>query len=244
MVLYSAHHDLGEYKTNYERNPQRRRTPLCLTVQPTDCTAQVPRLKTITATAGMNEASSPEIPPITAARPTISTTMPTAVQATTATSPSPVLQVSCNIFFYKLSKKLTIDGITKYARLFGLGQATGLETGDAAGHLSDQKPFAEMGEDWTVGQVFRVPSVRVNGQLHRCKWQMSPVPSPTTACAISHIWWTASGTTTTRTARGDRPCGCRRDQTTSDDVFQYVESGMIAASTNNFPAILSAKSGL
>lgn len=65
------------------------------------------------------------------------------------------LEVSCNIYFYELSQKLTIDNITKYAKLYGLGQHTGIETGDAKGYLANPETFVQNGQPWYVGYVLQ-----------------------------------------------------------------------------------------
>lgn len=65
------------------------------------------------------------------------------------------LEVSCNIYFYELSQKLTIDNITKYAKLYGLGQHTGIETGDAKGYLANPETFVQNGQTWYVGYVLQ-----------------------------------------------------------------------------------------
>ncbi|SEK61682.1 penicillin-binding protein 2 [Ruminococcus sp. YRD2003] len=65
------------------------------------------------------------------------------------------IEVSCNIFFYETSRNLGIDNITKYAKLYGLGSSTGIETGDAAGFLCNPETFAERGEPWYIGYVIQ-----------------------------------------------------------------------------------------
>ncbi len=65
------------------------------------------------------------------------------------------LEVSCNIYFYELSQKLTIDNITKYAKLYGLGEHTGIETGDAKGYLANPETFVQNGQQWYVGYVLQ-----------------------------------------------------------------------------------------
>lgn len=146
------------------------------------------------------------------------------------------LRVSCNIFFYKLSEELTIDRISEYATKFGLGQSTGLETGDAAGHLSNQETFAELGADWTVGQVLQ-------SAIGQGEWAVTPLQMANVACTIAnngtryepHLVdsiWDYSHTTK---LEQKEPVVADQITPVNDDVFQYVENGMIAASTNNFP---------
>ena len=146
------------------------------------------------------------------------------------------LRASCNIFFYKLSEELTIDRISEYATKFGLGQSTGLETGDAAGHLSNQETFAELGADWTVGQVLQ-------SAIGQGEWAVTPLQMANVACTIAnngtryepHLVdsiWDYSHTTK---LEQKEPVVADQITPVNDDVFQYVENGMIAASTNNFP---------
>ncbi|MGN1403698.1 MAG: peptidoglycan D,D-transpeptidase FtsI family protein [Ruminococcus sp.] len=147
------------------------------------------------------------------------------------------LQVSCNIFFYKLSEELTIDRISSYATRFGLGQSTGLETGDATGHLSDPESFAELGADWTVGQVLQ-------SAIGQGEWAVTPLQMANVACTIAnngtryqpHLVdsiWDYNHTTCLEEIE---PVIAEQIEPLNDSVFQYVENGMIAASTNNFPS--------
>ena len=65
------------------------------------------------------------------------------------------VEVSCNVFFYETSRNLGIDNITKYAKLYGLGSSTGIETGDASGFLCNPETFAERGQPWYIGYVIQ-----------------------------------------------------------------------------------------
>ena len=65
------------------------------------------------------------------------------------------IEVSCNIFFYELSRQLGIDKISEYAELYGLGSSTGIETGDASGYLCNPETFAENGIPWYIGYVIQ-----------------------------------------------------------------------------------------
>lgn len=65
------------------------------------------------------------------------------------------IEVSCNVYFYEVSRLLGIDNITKYAELYGLGSPLGLETGDAAGFLCNPETFEERGQPWYIGYVIQ-----------------------------------------------------------------------------------------
>ncbi len=47
------------------------------------------------------------------------------------------LRDSCNVFFYDVGRQVTIDTLSKYARMFGLGEKTGIELpGEAKGYVA------------------------------------------------------------------------------------------------------------
>lgn len=147
------------------------------------------------------------------------------------------LQVSCNIFFYHLSEELTIDRISDYASRFGLGQSTGLETGDAEGHLSNQETFAQLGVDWTVGQVLQ-------SAIGQGEWAVTPLQMANVACTIAnngtryetHLVDSIWDYNYTTCIEEIQPVVAEKITPKDDMVFQYVENGMIAASNTNFPS--------
>lgn len=65
------------------------------------------------------------------------------------------IQKSCNIFFYQVVQKLGLDKFLTYESLYGLGEDTGLEIPSAKGYLASPDTFAQLGLDWTVGQVLQ-----------------------------------------------------------------------------------------
>ena len=60
---------------------------------------------------------------------------------------------SCNIFFYNVGKKLGINNIDKYATMFGLGQATGIELPEATGTLAGISEREAAGGEWYIGDT-------------------------------------------------------------------------------------------
>jgi len=67
-------------------------------------------------------------------------------------------QVSCNVFFYQLGLRLGDERINKYARMFALGQITGVDLpGERMGYLSGEQAYNERfrprGWRWTQGLV-------------------------------------------------------------------------------------------
>ena len=65
------------------------------------------------------------------------------------------IEKSCNIFFYQVVQKLGLDKLVEYQQALGLGVALGIEIGSEEGYLACPETFAELGLDWTVGQLLQ-----------------------------------------------------------------------------------------
>lgn len=89
------------------------------------------------------------------------------------------IEVSCNIYFYEVSRQLGIDNITKYAELYGLGSSLGLETGDAAGFLCNPETFEERGEQWYIGHV-------IQAGIGNQDYGITPLQLASVACTIAN----------------------------------------------------------
>ncbi|HPU57994.1 MAG TPA: penicillin-binding transpeptidase domain-containing protein, partial [Candidatus Avimonas sp.] len=55
---------------------------------------------------------------------------------------------SCNVFFYDLGRRLGIDKMNEYSKMFGLGQKTGIEIGEAEGILAGRAQREKSGGIW------------------------------------------------------------------------------------------------
>ena len=148
-------YNLKDYTENYDYFLQAKDTPLV-----NRCTYGLYRpgstFKTITATAGLNEGV------ITGGTPLVCHqgydfygTYYSCTGYHGNITVRPAIEVSCNCFFYEVSRMLGIDNITKYAKLYGLGSHTGIETGDAEGYLCNPETFAEHGQEWYIGYVIQ-----------------------------------------------------------------------------------------
>ena len=59
------------------------------------------------------------------------------------------LEVSCNCYFYELGRLLGINNMNLYCRMFGLGEATGIELGEQRGSLAGPDHRADLhGLEW------------------------------------------------------------------------------------------------
>jgi penicillin-binding protein 2 len=65
---------------------------------------------------------------------------------------------SCDVFFYQLAQRLGVDTIARYARAFGLGQATGVEfASERAGTIPDAAwKRRRLGQPWFPGETLSV----------------------------------------------------------------------------------------
>ncbi len=59
-------------------------------------------------------------------------------------SVSEAISLSCNFFFFSVGDRIQIDTIDKYAKLFGLGEPTGIELYEETGHVASKEYKAEL----------------------------------------------------------------------------------------------------
>ncbi len=64
---------------------------------------------------------------------------------------STAIRDSCNIFFYTMADRMGIDIISKYAAMFGLGQATGIELPEKTGYVASPETSKALGQEWYDG---------------------------------------------------------------------------------------------
>lgn len=146
------------------------------------------------------------------------------------------LQYSCNIYFYQLSEALTIDNLTKYAELYGLGSPTGIETGDAAGRFANPETYAEYGWEWTVGHVLQAA-------IGQSETAVTPLQMAVVASTIAnkgvryqpHLVDSLWDYNLTEKIKDIEPTVAETISLQHDDVYTYIQQGMIAASVTNMP---------
>ena len=143
------------------------------------------------------------------------------------------IEVSCNIYFYEVSRNLGIDNITKYAKLYGLGSSLGLETGDAPGFLCNPETFAERGQPWYIGYV-------IQAGIGNQDCGFTPLQLANVACTIANrgkrykpylvdsLYTYGSGELTKKT----EPTVAEQISLNMEDLYDYIIGGMIDASHN------------
>ncbi len=157
-------------------------------------------------------------------------------------SVAPALRVSCNSFFYELSRRLQIDKIAEYARLYGVGQNTGIETADAAGYMATPEKYKDLGLMWTVGSV-------IQAGIGNGDTMVSPLQLANVACTIAnegtrytpHLVDSVWDYNHEHMLYETQPQVAEQIDLNYGYVYDFVESGMIQASGNGFPAKYSLK---
>lgn len=146
------------------------------------------------------------------------------------------LQYSCNIYFYKLSENLTIDRISQYSKMYGLGQMTGLETAEESGHLSDMEYYEKVGLPWTVGEVLQ-------SAIGQSEWAVTPLQMAVVANTIAndgvryepHLVDSIWDYNMENKLEKKEPVVAERITSCGKEGFDIIEQGMIAASVTNMP---------
>ena len=148
------------------------------------------------------------------------------------------LRVSCNIYFYELSRRLGIDRLSDYAFHYGFGHETGLETGGATGWFANPDTFNEIGMDmWTVGQVLQAG-------IGQSETAVTPLHMAVQASTIAnrgirytpHLVDSIYDYSMSEKLSSHEPEIADQIDLNNDYVYDYITRGMILASENNFPA--------
>lgn len=78
---------------------------------------------------------------------------------------SKAIEVSCNVFFYDVGRRLGIDKMDEYAAKFGLGQPTGIEIPEKAGVLAGPEYTTSQGQTWYDGSTMSAAIGQENNQF-------------------------------------------------------------------------------
>lgn len=66
------------------------------------------------------------------------------------------LEVSCNVFFYDVGRRVGIQGLQEFAAKFGLGEPTGIELYEQTGVMAGPEYTQSMGQTWYEGNTLSV----------------------------------------------------------------------------------------
>lgn len=148
-------------------------------------------------------------------------------------SVSRAITVSCNIFFYEVAKRLTIDGIVKYEELYGLGQNTGIETGDSAGYIASPENYNELGLTMYAGDVIQTGIGQ--GEMGITPLQLACVANTIANEGVRYKPYLVEGiydSDTGECIKKTEPVINATIPLNYDYVYDYIEEGMIGASLN------------
>lgn len=136
--------------------------------------------KTITATAGMAEGAITPTSTITCGH-----NYPyyggkfTCLGAHGAIPVKVGLQYSCNIFFYETARRIGIDKLAYWGKMYGVGEPLGLELDMATGHMSSLEYFEEMGYEWYEGNI-------IQAGIGQCETALTPMHLAVQAMTIAN----------------------------------------------------------
>ena len=226
-------YNLKDYVENYEYFLQAKDSPLV-----NRCTYGLYRpgstFKTITATAGLNEGVVTGGTPLNCAHDYwFYGTRYECTGTHGNITMRHAIEVSCNSYFYEVSRMLGIDNITKYAKLYGLGANTGIETGDAPGYLCNPETFAEHGQEWYIGYV-------IQAGIGNQDCGMTPIQMATVANTIAnrgvryqpYLVDSYYDYGTGSLIRKTEPTIAQQIELNTPDLYDYIVGGMIDAAKN------------
>jgi len=189
--------------------------------------------KTITATAGLNEDA--VTPSTTFDCQTYYQFYEHQVECTgyhRNIAASDALTVSCNIYFYELSRILGIDKIVKYAHLYGLGTTLGLESGDSEGYIACPETSEMLGVEWYSGGLLQAA-------IGQEETRITPLQMAVAASTIANhgVRYQPHLVDSIYDFKGNlvddvAPVVAEKIEPRHDYVFPTIISGMIGASKN------------
>lgn len=89
------------------------------------------------------------------------------------------LQYSCNIFFYETARRIGIDKLAYWGKMYGVGEPLGLELDMATGHMSSLEYFEEMGYEWYEGNI-------IQAGIGQCETALTPMHLAVQAMTIAN----------------------------------------------------------
>ena len=72
---------------------------------------------------------------------------------------------SCNVYFYDVGRRVGIEKLNEYAKMFGLGQRTGIEIGDIQGAVAGPETSKEHDQAWYEGNTLIAAIGQENNQF-------------------------------------------------------------------------------
>lgn len=255
-ILVMASHpgyDLSTYKQDYVENVNNPLLPFFNRAL-NGAYAPGSTFKPSVATAGLNEAAIDRNTRVTCQR--VYTRwqdyQPTCLGFHGQVNVVTALQHSCNIFFYETGFQLGIDKIDEYAKMYGLGEPTGVELREEVGHRASKEYSKSINKDWNAGDVVQAAI----GQNEN-RFSLLQLANYTATIANrgvrreAHLVKSVVSYNFEETIRDVQP-EVVETMRINDGVFDVVIEGMVAAAGpagtslglfNNYPVTVAAKTG-
>lgn len=253
MASYPGY-DLSTYKQNYSENVNNPLLPFFNRAL-NGMYAPGSTFKPVVSTAGLNEEVIKRDTRVTCER--VYTRwqdyQPTCLGFHGSVNVITALQHSCNIFFYETGYQLGIGKIDQYAKMYGLGEPTGIELREEVGHRASKEYNKLINKDWNEGDVVQAAI----GQDEN-RFSLLQLANYTATIANrgermkAHIVKNVVSYNFDETVREATPEVVGTVPTKDNSVFDTVIDGMIAAAGpggtslgmfNNYPVTVAAKTG-
>lgn len=237
MVNYPSY-DINDYINNYSEVLNREYSPL-INRAIDGLYRPGSTFKTVTATAALNEGIITGTDTVTCNHvyTFYTDSQPGCLGWHGATNVTKALQVSCNIFFYDVGRRLGIEALIKYADKYGLGQDLGLEIGGAKGKLAGPETFEKLKMAWTPGQVLMAA-------IGQSETAVTPLQMAVQAATLAnkgvrykpYLVDSIHSYNMDKTIKETKPEVVSTIEIKNDKTYDLVEQGMVLASQTNFPA--------
>lgn len=159
------------------------------------------------------------------------------------------LTQSCNIFFYDVGRRLTIESIDRYAAIYGLGEETGLEIRNAPGQVASPKLVEDSGGTWYMGNTWQAA-------IGQSETKVTPLQMAIQAMTVAnkgtryaaHIIKSVNSYDLTQIVRETQPEVLNDELAGHDELFDIVQRGMQGAANRrasmvNLPGGAAIKTG-
>ncbi len=145
------------------------------------------------------------------------------------------LNISCNIFFYETGRRLGIDKLAAYEKMFGFGTDLKFELGGRTGYIATPETFKENNWTWDAGQV-------LNASIGQSEISVSPLNMAVQAMTIANkgvryrpyvidsIW----NYDHTEMLKQTQPVVDERIEDKTGETFRIVTDGMVECATRHF----------
>ena len=141
------------------------------------------------------------------------------------------LEVSCNVFFYDVGRRLTIETMNEYANNYGLGAETGLEIPNALGSLTTRED-----ENWQEGNVVQQAIGQANVAVTPLQMACEAMTLANQGCRYSAHLVDGILSYDGQEVLEKTPTRILSEKQLSEEDFTAIREGMVRVAANQYGA--------